>query len=703
MPDSALQLTSPLVDVPGIAERLARDLSTMGLRAVGQLVAHLPHRHEREEPEAPIAELEPESTVSARGEITACRVAGYGKRSRFEAVLHDGSGRLDLVWFNAPYLRGKLHPGEHIRVQGKAKRFKNGIQIANPRFEIIDADDGASDELRDASETRLLPVYPASERVSSRAIELAVQRVLPVALPLIDDHLPESLRKERNLPSLREAYRMQHNPADEEEVAASRRRLAYDELLLMQLGVAMKRHHLRDTQRAPALRSSDAVHRRIRDMLPFELTKAQKRVVEELAGDLTRDVPTNRMIQGDVGSGKTMVALYAMLLAVESGQQAAMMAPTEILAEQHYESITCTLGSDGPAGELLTGAATDADRASILRRLASGEIDMLIGTHALLTETVEFKSLAVAIIDEQHRFGVEQRSRLRAKGEGDEGLTPHVVVMTATPIPRTLSLTLFGDLDVSTIVLLPPGRQPIETTTATPDDRAEVYDRVRSASDAGDQAYVVVPAIDANDEIGLVGVREVTRELETKLLASARIATVHGRLKRQTREHIMERFRRGLIDVLVATTVIEVGVDVPNATVMVVEQADRFGLAQLHQLRGRVGRGSKPSWCCLVSDPKTPDGAERLRVLTESRDGFRIAERDFEIRGPGEIFGARQAGLPPFRVADLTRDTELLTLARRDARDWVDRSPTLGHPNEQILRRRVLKTHGGWIGLGDVG
>ncbi|MEM9662894.1 MAG: ATP-dependent DNA helicase RecG [Planctomycetota bacterium] len=703
MPEGQLQLTSPLVDVPGISQRLARDLSVMGLRAVGQLVAHLPHRHEREEPEAAIADLEPETTVSARGEITACRVAGFGARSRFEAVLHDGSGRLDLVWFNAPYLRSKLHPGEHIRVQGKAKRFKGGLQIANPRYEILDPDDGTGAELRPDAQSKLRPVYPASERVTSRAIGFAVQMTLPVALPLIDDHLPESLRRDRHLPALRDAYRMQHDPADQDEVAASRRRLAYDELLLLQLGVAMKRHHLRDTQRAPALRSSEAVHRRVRDRLPFDLTPAQDRVVAELTADLTRDVPTNRMIQGDVGSGKTMVALYAMLLAVESGQQAAMMAPTEILAEQHFESITRTLGGDGPAVELLTGAATDADRASILRRLASGEIDMLIGTHALLTESVEFKSLAVAIIDEQHRFGVEQRSRLRAKGEGDDGLTPHVVVMTATPIPRTLSLTLFGDLDVSTIDQLPPGRQPIETTTATPDDRAEVYERVRSAIDAGDQAYIVVPAIETNEDIGLVGVRDITRELESGPLQGARIATVHGRLKRQTREHIMERFRRGLIDVLVATTVIEVGVDVPNATVMVIEQADRFGLAQLHQLRGRVGRGSKSSWCCLVSDPKTPDGAERLRVLTESRDGFRIAERDFEIRGPGEIFGSRQAGIPPFRVADLVRDTELLTLARKDARDWVDRSPTLSDPNENILRRRVLKTHGAWIGLADVG
>ncbi|MEO1583015.1 MAG: helicase-related protein, partial [Planctomycetota bacterium] len=282
-------------------------------------------------------------------------------------------------------------------------------------------------------------------------------------------------------------------------------------------------------------------------------------------------------------------------------------------------------------------------------------------------------------------------------------LTPHVIVMTATPIPRTLSITLFGDLDVSTIDELPPGRQPIETTTAMPDDRAEVYARVRSAIDAGDQAYVVVPAIDSNDDIGLIGVRELQRELEVSLLPETRIAAVHGRLKRPTREHIMERFRRGHVDVLLATTVIEVGVDVPNATVMVIEQADRFGLAQLHQLRGRVGRGSKPSWCCLISDPKTPDGAERLRVLTESRDGFRIAERDFELRGPGELFGSRQSGMPPFRVADLTRDTDLLLLAREDAKEWVSRSPRLEHPNEAVLRRRVLKTHGAWIGLGDVG
>ncbi|MGP1272368.1 MAG: ATP-dependent DNA helicase RecG [Phycisphaerales bacterium] len=708
MPEGELQLTSPLIEVPGIGDRMARDLATMDLRAVGQLLVHLPHRHEVEQPESPIADLQPEHVVTARGEITACRPVGFGTRTRFEAVLHDGSGRLDLVWFNAPYLRGKLHPGMTLRVSGKARRYKSSLQLANPRFEIVDNDTDEHTTTAtavDATPT-LRPVYPATERVSSRAIGLAVSRTLPHALPLIDEHLPEEIRVRRDLPVLRDAYRMIHAPADEQEVSRARRRLAYDELLLLQLGVALKRHQLRDTQRAPALRSSEAVHRDILASFPFTLTGAQQRVIGELTTDLTRDVPTNRLIQGDVGSGKTLVALYAMLLAVKSGHQAAMMAPTEILAEQHFDSIQRVLTGGETRIALLTGSASQTERSALLERLAAGDIDVLVGTHALLTESVSFRSLAVAIIDEQHRFGVHQRSGLRSKGGVDHAgvpLVPHVIVMTATPIPRTLSLTLFGDLDVSTIDELPPGRQPVETTLAMPDDRPGVYEQIRARIEAGDQAFVVVPTIDGDEESGLTGVRAVAQQLERTLLPGLRIATVHGRLKRATREHIMERFRRGLIDVLVATTVIEVGVDIPNATAMIVEQADRFGLAQLHQLRGRVGRGTKPSWCCLIADPTTPEGAERLRVMQETADGFRLAERDFELRGPGEIFGARQSGLPPFRVADLVRDTKLLAMARDDAQAWVARSPTLAAPHESIIRRRVLKAHGAWLGLGDVG
>ncbi len=693
-----LGLTSPVVQVPGIYERTARDLATLGLKAIGQLVAHLPSRHEHDQAEAPIAHLKPDHNVSARGQVTDCRMSGYGKKSRFTAVLSDGTGRLDLVWFNAPYLRGKIHPGMTIRVQGKAKIYNKGLQLANPKLEILDTESDEKPSLTD----RLRAIYPASERVPSRVIERAMQTVLPVALPLIEDHLTPEYRAERDLPELREAYRMMHAPEDEAEVARARRRLAYDELLMLQLGVAMKRYELRDAQRAPALRSSPVVREKILSMFPYTLTGAQQRVVSELTEELTRDIPANRLIQGDVGSGKTLVALFAMMLAVESGQQATMMAPTELLAEQHFASISEVLKDKGPCVELLTGSLQGAEREAILGRLASGEIDILVGTHALLTEHVRFKSLAVAVVDEQHRFGVRQRAQLRSKGEDETGTTPHVVVMTATPIPRTLSLTLFGDLDVSTIDELPPGRQPIETTIAPLTERESVYNLVRRHVEAGEQAYVVVPAIEGEDG-GLVGVRDLTRELESGWLSGLHIAAVHGQLKRHTREHIMERFRRGLINVLVATTVIEVGVDVPNASVMVIEQADRFGLAQLHQLRGRVGRGSTASRCVLVADPTTPEGLERLKIMAKTGDGFQIAERDFELRGPGEIFGARQSGLPPFRVADLVGDTDLLRLARLDAQKWIRLSPSLGLPEERLVQQRVLKTHGRWLGLGDTG
>lgn len=689
---------SPLAHAPGIRESVARDLSTLGIRAIGQLVAYLPSRHEHEQAEAPISELRAEHVVSARGEVTACREAGYGKKMRLTAVVSDGTGRLDLVWFNAPYMRGRLHPGMRVRVQGKAKSYNHGLQIVNPKLEIFGGESEGPATLSD----RLRPIYPASERVPTRVIERAVAAVLPVALPLIEDHLSVEFRAERELPELREAYRMMHAPADESEVLRARRRLAYDELLLLQLGVAMKRYELRDAQRSPALRSSPVVREKILSVFPYTLTGAQRRVIDELTEELTRDVPANRLIQGDVGSGKTLVALYAMLLAVESGHQAALMAPTEILAEQHYASIAEVLRGKGPRVELLTGSSTGSERASILDRLAGGEIDILIGTHALLTEHVRFRSLAVAVIDEQHRFGVEQRAGLRSKGEGEGGVTPHVVVMTATPIPRTLSLTLFGDLDVSVIDELPPGRQPIETTIAPMQERESVYAMVRRRVEAGEQAYVVVPAIESEAGV-LTGVRDVTQELETGWLAGLRVAAVHGQLKRHTREHVMERFRRGLIDVLVATTVIEVGVDVPNATVMVIEQADRFGLAQLHQLRGRVGRGAGASRCVLIAEPATAEGLERLRVMARTGDGFEIAEKDFELRGPGEIFGSRQSGMPPFRVADLVRDTDLLRMARQDAQSWIRLSPHLDLPEERLVLQRVLRSHGPWLGIGGTG
>ncbi|MDQ7013028.1 MAG: ATP-dependent DNA helicase RecG [Planctomycetota bacterium] len=709
--ETKIGLTTTVDKLPGIGLKRAHGLASLGLTNLGKLIAHLPMRHEVQAGEAKIAELKPGQVVSARGDVTATRPSAFGRRPRFEAVLTDETGRLDLVWFNQNYLQQRIHAGARLRVQGELRQRGNKMQIANPRWELLplDGEEPAS------REERVRPVYPASERVKSWEIETSIAGVLDLALPMIEEHLPESFRRERNLPTLAEAYRMLHKPATLEEVGEGRRRLAYDELLMMQLGVFLKRMHLRETLRAPKLDHSPELDARVRSRFPFTLTEAQDRVVGELVKDLTSSVPTNRLIQGDVGSGKTVVALYAMLLAVASGHQAALMAPTEILAEQHFASISRSLEGSRVRVELLTGAIVGHERESLVGRLERGEVDLVIGTHALVTERVAFRSLAVAVIDEQHRFGVEQRAMLRVKGsEGADATgsalasTPHVIVMTATPIPRTLGITLFGDLDISTIDALPPGRTPIETRIVMPSGRAGAYGFVRERLEAGEQAYVVVPTIEGSgshedSDGGLAGVRSLLKELEAGPLQGRRLAAMHGKLRRDTREHVMERFRGGRIDCLVATTVIEVGVDVPNATVMVVEHADRFGLAQLHQLRGRVGRGRERSYCLLIGEPKTPDAIERLKVLAETNDGFVLAEKDLEIRGPGEVFGSRQSGASPFKVADLMRDRELLAMARRDARGWIERSPALSRAEEATLRRRLFKVYGDSLGLGDVG
>lgn len=724
VPDTdAISLLTPLSKLDVIAPRDRAALATLELTSLGKLVAYLPLRHEKHEAEGLIGELSPESIASARGEVTATRLVGPFRRQRFEAVLMDGTGRLDLVWFNAPYLRDKIRVGMRIRVQGKARKRGVALQMANPKYESLREDEP------ERREGRIRAVYPASESCPSSVVEKVIAAALPLALPLIEDHLPDAFMRERALPVLRDAYRMIHQPADDAEVRESLRRLAFDELLLLQLGVHMKRAMLRRFQRAPALAFSDAIDRRIRERLPFTLTPSQDAVITDLIRDLTTDVPTNRLIQGDVGSGKTAVAAYAMLLAVASSAQAALLAPTEVLSEQHHRSIGELLKGSRVRISLLTGSTPPDQRAATLVGLESGDVDIVIGTHALLTESVRFKSLALAIIDEQHRFGVAQRASLRAKGMApatpgadDRPVVPHIVVMTATPIPRTMAITLFGDLDISSIRGTPPGRKPVKTIVVPRSDRQRVYDEVRLRVERGEQAFVVVPAIDASgggertdagpdlrgveaDEDAPPGanLRTIQAELEGSLLQGLRIAALHGRLKPATRDRIMHRFRAGQTDVLVATTVIEVGVDVPNATAMIVEDADRFGLAQLHQLRGRVGRGEKPGVCVLIADTSTEKAAERLAVMEQSSDGFVLAEKDFEIRGPGELFGTRQSGLPPFRVADLGRDRALLAMARRDASAWIDRSPDLAADDEALLKRRLLKTYGPTLGLGDVG
>ncbi len=686
-------LTTSVRYLAGVGPARAQALASLGLTNIGRLVAHLPFRYEHERAESSIAELEPGVMSSVRGEITATRLAGRGRKQRFEAVLMDETGRLDLVWFGQPYLSTTILPGMRIWVQGKAARRGGMLQMPHPLFELLDADE--PDERRE----RLRPIYPASESITSRQIERLIEDILPEAVAQIDDHFEAAYVRERELPPLRAAYHMMHAPDSPQQIAEARRRLAYDELFMLQLAVHLKRRHVHEVLRAPVLETSNELAARIRCRFPYQLTAAQERVVSEITRDLARAIPTSRLVQGDVGSGKTAVAAIAMLIAVANGHQAAIMAPTEILAEQHHAALTeLLLGSRVRIG-LLTGSLSADNRIALLAQLAAGDIDVLIGTHALLTETVEFASLAVVVIDEQHRFGVHQRAALRTKTQ-DQHSSPHILVMTATPIPRTVAMTLFGDLDVSIIDELPPGRKPVETRVLRTAQRADADALIAERVALGQQAFVVVPTIEGETAIG---VHDVVKRLSQGALTDARIATLHGKLARTDREVIMADFRRGAIDVVVATTVIEVGVDIPGATVMVIEDADRFGLAQLHQLRGRVGRGSQASICLLIADPKTPDAQRRLEAMASLSSGFDLAERDFEIRGPGELIGARQAGDMALKVADLSRDLELLKLASKDAASWVKRSPRLDSPADVILRRRLRHTYGDALGLVDIG
>jgi len=703
MQDTTNELRRDVTTLSGMTTERMEGLQKLSIETVADLIKHLPLRFDAHHGGVTIEEaitiLGDEDhigdLVTLKGEVASVRPIRGWKRSkaRVEITIEDETGSLKINWFNQPWIAKKLHPEMMIRVHGSLSKYKNEVQMTNPRWEEVHPEEQTL-----AIEGGLLPVYPANEHISSTTISAMIREVIDVALPQIEDHFSLETRKQLDMPELREAYRMVHKPKSEEESKEGRRRIAYDELYLLQLGVMMKRNHRQTTLKAPALRWDKKVRSRIESRIPFTLTESQQQVIEEIAHDITRTVPMNRLLQGDVGSGKTVVALHAMLMAVVGDAQAALMAPTELLAEQHYKTITDMLQGSTVKVTLLTSSLSTKDRKNVVEKIQSGEIDIVVGTHALLTTDVIFENIAVSIVDEQHRFGVHQRATLRNKRD-DEATVPHTLVMTATPIPRTLSLTIFGDLDVSTIIGLPPGRSPITTRLVQPEDANKVYSYFRERIENGEQGYVVVPLVEETDS-GLKAVISHTKSLAEKYFKGKRVAFVHGRMKSEDREKTMHEFREGTIDVLVATTVIEVGVDIANATIIVIEHADRFGLAQLHQLRGRVGRGSLPGVCALIATPTTNDATERLKVIVETCDGFRIAEKDLEIRGPGELFGSKQSGLAPFKAARLPRDLELLRMARRNAVKCISQDPTLA--KSELLRKRLLRKYGESLGLGDV-
>jgi ATP-dependent DNA helicase RecG len=704
-----LDLRAPLTDIEGVGPNLARQLARLGLRTVADALKHVPIRYEAEAGEQSLdvaerelaSETDAERTVrSLRGEIRAIRHIPGARRPRSEATLECGDRTVRLVWFNATWLARKIHPGMRGVAHGRVKSRGPYLEMTNPRWEPERDDRPAP-----GAAARLRPIYRASEEVPSWRIERIVGQCLPRACASIQDPVRTSITQPLGLPGLADAYRMVHMPADIAAAALGRRRLAFDELLHLQLAAMMRRWQVRHTMRATALEVTAEIDKAIRARLPFTLTGDQSRVCAEIAADLGTTMPMNRLLQGDVGSGKTAVAAYAMLVAVAHGHQAALVAPTEILAEQHYRVLSAMLEGSRVRIAFLSGSLGAADRAVVRTGLAEGAFDVAVGTHALLMQDVAFRSLAVAVVDEQHRFGVEQRAALREKADGRGGpaarALPHTLVMTATPIPRTLALTLFGDLEVSQIRGRLPGRSAIATEVIAPADAPDAYRRLRARIEAGEQAYVVVPAVEDGDH-GLKDVASHAAALRAGPFAGLRIGEVHGRLKAEERDAVMRAFSAHELDVIVATVVIEVGVDVPAATIMVIEHAERFGLAQLHQLRGRVGRGTVQSTCTLVGEPLTEDAVRRLQAIASTTDGFAIAELDLTLRGPGEFFGARQSGLPPLRVADFERDMDLLMHARGIASDIVERDPRMSDPEDALLRRKTLGLYGAALGLGDV-
>lgn len=691
---SELTLDSPVQFVKGAGPARAELLGRAGIHTVADLLRHWPRDYQYRPEVISIGELVEGCEASVCGLIEKINFRRFGRVPRLEVELEDSSGSCRVVWFHGGYIRKSLEVGRRLLVWGKVQSYDNILQFANPQFELLKGEEVDPRELSG----RIVPVYPAIGSLGSTMLSKLIGRALNEVVNQLPDWFGQAYRAVRDLPSRSQAYRWMHGPSSAEQPKLARRRLAYDELFLMELGIALRHWHNRHGAQATALPSSEEIERRIRARFPFELTAGQEKVVAEIAEDLAKSRPMNRLLQGDVGSGKTVVALHAVLLAVANGTQAAIMAPTEILAEQHFSRIEKYLAGSRVRRVLLTGGLTGKARRKLLEKVAEGKVDVVVGTQALLEKDVLFDRLGLVVVDEQHKFGVRQRARVRAKGTA-----PHCLVMTATPIPRTLALTVFGDLDISILDDFPPGRQPVTTRLVPPDKTREAFEFVRKQLAAGRQGYVVYPLIDPGDDSEVKAATDEAERLQREVFSEFSVGLLHGRMSSREKEAVMGRFRAGKINLLVSTVVVEVGVDVPNAKVMVIENAERFGLAQLHQLRGRIARGTQKGFCLVFARPGTEDAQRRLDILTATSDGFRIAEEDLRIRGPGQFFGTRQHGLPELRLADIINDMDLLRLARKDAFEIVEDDPKLSHPDHGELRAALQDHFAESLELIDVG
>ncbi len=690
----------PLQFMKGVGPKLAETLAKKGLSVVEDALYFLPRTYEDRRHPVRIAAAQPGTRVVVLGEVAAAGVAFFGGRRRgFEMAVTDGSGVVHGRWFHppGPAFQSRFPKGTRVLISGELARFGGKLTMVHPDVEPAD---GAGDPVHF---NRIIPIYSEAEGIPQKSLRRILKSVVDAYADAAKGSIPPAIAGEMGLLPLPEALRAVHFPpeaADPAALSAARtpahRTLIMDELFALQLGLALRRRGLA-LEPAPVLTGDGRLVARLRERLPFTLTRAQERSVREIAADLAAGHPMHRLLQGDVGSGKTLVALLAALTAVESGYQAAMMAPTELLAEQHYLTAHRLLAPLGLEVLLLTGAQGKSERAKVLRRIEQGDTHLVVGTHAVIQDQVAFKRLGVGVVDEQHRFGVAQRATLAKKGE-----RPHLLVMTATPIPRTLAMTVYGDLEVSILDELPPGRSPIQTRVLWPKQRREVLEAIRARIARGEQAYVVHPLVEESEVPEMADLKDATAAAEDlqQALPGVRVGLLHGRMAADEKESVMLAFRDRRLDVLVATTVIEVGIDVPNATLMVIENAERFGLSQLHQLRGRVGRGRKASTCLLVATGRrTEEAARRLAVMEQTTDGFRIAEADLEIRGPGDFLGTRQSGVPDFRVANLFRDQRLLVAAREAAFALVARDPELADPAHRETKEAVRRRWAGRLAL----
>jgi ATP-dependent DNA helicase RecG len=685
-----ITLSTSVQYLKGVGPARAAAFAELGVHTVGDLLEYFPRDWVFAPQAIKIRQMQPGQTVTVVGMLESTDYQTFRRQPIFEALISDETAVCRIVWFHGGFLRNQLMPGQIIMATGKVTLYRHQLQLTNPKFIILDQKHPHSAQYFSGG------VYSASAKLTSHQIRRIIAPLMNNLNELVPEIYQKSFLDKANLIGRKEAFAWIHLPPDEQKLAQAKRRLKYDELFLMQLGLAIRRYRMQHFSEAMQCGCTSEIDRRIRKRFPFLLTEDQNSAINEIVADMSKSKPMNRLLQGDVGSGKTVVALYAALLAIANKTQVAIMAPTEILAAQHFLSIERYLTNSRVRRVLVTGGITGKKRIELLEQIKRGAMDIVVGTVALLEEDIEFHKLGLVIIDEQHKFGVEQKAQLRKQ------TTPHCLVMTATPIPRTLAMTAFGDLDVSVIKHSPPGRGTVITRWVDRQNRQKGNEFIRERLKAKKQAYFVYPRITADEENAIKAATDQWKYLSTIVFPEFSVQLLHGRMPSAKKQQVMSEFRRGKIDVLVSTIVVEVGLDVANATIMVIEGADRFGLAQLHQLRGRIGRGEAKSYCLLFADSENEVARKRLEIMTRSNDGFEIAEQDLQMRGPGEMFSTRQHGLPDLKMANIVEDFELLVMARRNAFSLVSEDPMLKSAEHRNIRRALLDKFGSSLGLVDV-